>query len=168
VASTKSSCPRQIEEESGAGVPNFPKGPDHEDDTTNQRSGDVGATNLPILGLDGDGGNGIPSPSSYLNLDQREHEDEGNAQHEGDANKEDEWNAEQALVGTLSGSQVRSGRGPKKLPRGHFVITMANEVGDPEQPLISVNALKTSVGKLIRENVPVTYRFWKGKTHKEK
>jgi hypothetical protein len=90
VASTKSSYPRQIEEESGAGVPNFPKGPDHEDDTTNQRSGDAGATNLPILGLDGDGGNGIPSPSSYLNLDQREHEDEGNAQHEGDANKEDE------------------------------------------------------------------------------
>jgi hypothetical protein len=38
-----------------------------------------------------------------------------------------------------------------------------NEVGDPTQPPISVNAWKTSVGKLVRENVPVTYRFWKGK-----
>jgi hypothetical protein len=43
-----------------------------------------------------------------------------------------------------------------------------NEVGDPTQPPISVNAWKTSVGKLVRENVPVTYRFWKGKTHEEK
>jgi hypothetical protein len=34
-----------------------------------------------------------------------------------------------------------------------------NEVGDHTQPLISVNAWKTLVG----ENVPVTYRFWKGK-----
>jgi hypothetical protein len=53
MAPTKSSHPREIEEESGAGAPNFPKGPDHEDDTTNQGSGDAGATNLPILGPNG-------------------------------------------------------------------------------------------------------------------
>jgi hypothetical protein len=35
------------------------------------------------------------------------------------------------------------------------------------QPPIKVNTWKTSVGKLIRENVPATYRFWKGKKHKE-
>jgi hypothetical protein len=52
---TKSSRPRQIEEQSGSGAPNFPKGPDCEDDNTNQGSGDAGATNLPILGLDVDG-----------------------------------------------------------------------------------------------------------------
>jgi hypothetical protein len=27
---------------------------------------------------------------------------------------------------------------------------------------------KTSVGKFVRENVSVTYRFWKGKPHEEK
>jgi hypothetical protein len=69
MAPTKSSRPRQIEEASGARAPNFPKGPDHEDGTTNQGSGDARATNLPILGLDGDGDNEIPSPSSYLNLE---------------------------------------------------------------------------------------------------
>ncbi len=43
-----------------------------------------------------------------------------------------------------------------------------NEVGDPTQPPVLVNVWKTSVGKLIRENVPVMYRFWKGKKHEEK
>jgi hypothetical protein len=96
-----------------------------------------------------------------LNQDKNE-EDATNAEHEGDGNEEDEGNAEQALVGALSASQVRRGRGPNKLPSGHFVIM---EVGDPMQPPVSINAWKTSVGKLIRENVPVTYRFWKGKKH---
>jgi hypothetical protein len=80
---------------------------------------------------------------------------------------EDEGNDEQVLVGTLSPSQVRHGRGPNKLPSGHFVITTVNEVGDPTQPHVSVNTWKTSVEKLIRENIPVTYRFWKGKTHEK-
>jgi hypothetical protein len=83
-------------------------------------------------------------------------------------NEDDEGNAEQTLVGTLSTSQVRCGRGPNMLPGGSFVITAVNEVGDPTQPLVSENAWKTSVGKVIRENVPITYRFWKGKTHEEK
>jgi hypothetical protein len=39
--STKSSHPRQIEKESGARALNLPTGPDHEDDTTNQESGDA-------------------------------------------------------------------------------------------------------------------------------
>jgi hypothetical protein len=66
MAPTKSSRPRQIAEESGARVHNFPIGPDHEDGTTNQGSGDVGAPDLPILGPDHDedGDNEIPSPSS--------------------------------------------------------------------------------------------------------
>jgi hypothetical protein len=38
-----------------------------------------------------------------------------------------------------------------------------NEVGDPTEPPILVNAWKTSVGKLVRENIPITYRFWKAK-----
>jgi hypothetical protein len=83
-------------------------------------------------------------------------------------NEEDEGNAEHALVGTLSASQVRRGRGPNKLPSGHFFITVVDEVGDPRQPLILVNAWKTLVGKLARENFPVTYRFWKGRTHEKK
>jgi hypothetical protein len=56
----ESSRPRQIEEESDARAPNLPIGPNHEDDTTNQRSGDVGAPNLLIVGPDcedEDGGN---------------------------------------------------------------------------------------------------------------
>jgi hypothetical protein len=36
--------------------------------------------------------------------------------------------------------EVRHGRGPSKLPSGHFVITEVNEVGDPTQPPILVNA----------------------------
>jgi hypothetical protein len=127
---------------------------------------------LPILGPDFDdeyGDNKIPSPSSYLNLDHHENEkDATNAEHEGDVNEEVEGNIEQALVDTLSASQVRCDRGLNKLPRGCFVITVVNEVGDLTQPHISVNVWKTPVGKLVRENVPVTYRFWKGKTHEEK
>jgi hypothetical protein len=57
-----------------------------------------------------------------------------------EVNEEDEGNAEQALVGTLSASQVRRGHGPNKLPNGCFVITTVNEVGDRTQPLILVNA----------------------------
>jgi hypothetical protein len=127
---------------------------------------------LPRLGLDfddEDGDNEVHSPSSYLNLNQDENEgDATNAEHEGDANEEDEGNAEQAIVGTLLASQVRYGRGLHELPSGHFVITTVNEVVDPTQPSVSVNAWKTSVGKLVRENVPITYRFWKGKTHEKK
>jgi hypothetical protein len=179
---TKSSHPRQTEEESDVGVPNLPIGPDFENDTTNQGSGDARAPNLPI-GLDHedeDGDNENHSPSMYLNLNQdddgnaehegseNEEDDARNVEHEGDVNKEDEGNAEHALVDTLSTSQVRRGRGPNKLPSGRFVISVVNEVGDPMQPLVSVNAWKTSVAKLIRENVPVTYRFWKSKMHKEK
>jgi hypothetical protein len=103
-----------------------------------------------------------------LNLGQHENEEDAtNAEHEGDVNEEEEGNTEQALVDTLSASQVRHGRGPNKLSSGRFVIMVVNEVGDPTQPPISVNAWKTSVEKLIRENIPVTYRFWKGKTHEE-
>jgi hypothetical protein len=72
------------------------------------------------------------------------------------------------MLHALSTTQVRCGRGPNKLPSGCFVIRAANEVGDPTQPSISVNAWKTLVEKLIRENVPVTYRFWQGKTHEKK
>jgi hypothetical protein len=63
---------------------------------------------------------------------------------------------------------VRRGRGPNMLPSRRFVITTVNEVRDPTQPPVSVNAWKTSVGKLIRENVHATYRFWKGKIHEKK
>jgi hypothetical protein len=105
----------------------------------------------------------------YLKLDQHENEEDAtNVEHEGDVNEEEEGNAEQALVDTLSASQVRCGHGPNKLPSGHFVITVVNEVGDPTQPPISVNAWKTSTRKLVRENIPITYRFKKGKTHEEK
>jgi hypothetical protein len=90
-----------------------------------------------------------------------------NAEHEGNENEE-EGNVEQALVGSLSTSHVRHGRGPNKLPSGRFVITEANVVGDPTHPPVLVNAWKTSVGKLIRENVPDMYRFWKGKKHEVK
>jgi hypothetical protein len=148
MAPRKSSHPRQIEEESDAGAPNFPRGSDHEDDITNPGSGDAGAPNLPI-GLDHedeDGDNGNHSPSAYLNLNQDENEeDPRNAEHEGDENEEDEGNVEQALVGSLSASQVRCGHGLNKLPSGRFVITEVNEVGDPTQPPVSVNAWKTSV-----------------------
>jgi hypothetical protein len=168
MAPTKSSRPRQIEKESGAGVPNLPIGPDLKDDTTNQRSGDAKAPNLstgPDL-EDEDSDCEIPSPSSYLNLDQHENEEDAtnaeqalattNAEHEGDVNEEEEeGNAEQALVDTLSASQMRCGRGPNRLSSERFVIMMVSEVGDPMQPSILVNAWKTSIGKLVRENIPI-------------
>jgi hypothetical protein len=49
MALTKSSHPRQIEEESDAGAPNLPTGPDHEDVTTNHGSGDARSPNLSIV-----------------------------------------------------------------------------------------------------------------------
>jgi hypothetical protein len=150
MAPTKSSRPRQIEKESGVGAPNLPTGPDHEDDTTNQGSGDARAPNLPTGPdlEDEDGDHEIPSPSSYLNLDQHGNEEDTtnaeqtlaptNAEHEGDVNEEE--NVEQALVDTLSASQVRRGRGSNKLLSGRFIITAVNEVGDATQPAVSVNA----------------------------
>jgi hypothetical protein len=173
----KSSRPRQIEEESDARAPNLLIGSDFENDTTNQGSGDAGVPNLPIRPdhEDEDGDNENHSPRVYLNLNQDDEEDDAgnaeheggeneeddarNAEHDGDVNEEDEGNAEHALVGTLSTSQLRHARGPNKLPTGCFVITKVNEIGYPTQPLVLVNAWKTSVGKLVRENVSVTYRF---------
>jgi hypothetical protein len=134
---------RQIEEESGVGAPNLPIGPDHEDDTTNQGSGDARVPNL-LIGTDHedeDGDNESHSPSTYLNLNQDENEEDArNAEHEDDENEEGEGNAEQALVDALSASQVRRGRGSNKLLSGCFVITEVNEVGEPTQPPVSVNA----------------------------
>jgi hypothetical protein len=150
-------------------VPNFSVGLDHEDDTTNEGSGYAGVPNLPIVEPYYDGDNKNYSPSTYLKLNQDENkEDATNAEHEGDGNEENEGNAELALVGTLSATQVRRGRGPNMLSSGRFVITEVNEVGDPTQPPILVNAWKTSAGKLLRENFPITYRFWKDKKHEEK
>jgi hypothetical protein len=144
MAPAKSSHPRKIEEESDSAAPNLPIGPDHDDDTTNQGSGDTGAPNLSILGLDHedkDGDNENHSPSTYLNLNQDENEEDAtNVEHEGDENEEDEGNAEQALVGALSASQVRRGHCLNKLPNRCFVITEVNEVGDPTQPPALVNA----------------------------
>jgi hypothetical protein len=84
----------------------LPIGPDYEDYTTNQGSGDAEAPNLPILGPDHedeDGDNESHSPSTYLNLKEDENkEDATNAEHEGDGNEEDVGNVEQALVGALS------------------------------------------------------------------
>jgi hypothetical protein len=79
MAPTKSSCPRQIEEESDAGAPNLPIGLDHEDGASNQGSGDAGASNLPIVGPNHeneDGDNECHSPSIYLNLNQDENEED--------------------------------------------------------------------------------------------
>jgi hypothetical protein len=73
MARTKSSRPRQTEEESDVGEPNLSIGPYHENDTTNQESGDTKAHNLPILGPDHedeDGDNKSHNPSTYLNFNQ--------------------------------------------------------------------------------------------------
>jgi hypothetical protein len=66
----------------------LPTGPDFENDTTNQGSGDAGAPNLPI-GLDHedeDGDNENHSPSMYLNMNQ----DDARNEHEGGENEEDD------------------------------------------------------------------------------
>jgi hypothetical protein len=115
-------------------------GSDHEDDITNQGSDDAGVANLLILGPnyeDEDGDNENHSSSVYLNFNQ---DDARNVEHEGDENEEDERNHKQSLVGALSASQVRRGRGPNKLTSGHFVIMAVNEVGDRTQSSVLVNA----------------------------
>jgi hypothetical protein len=60
-------------------------GPDHEDGTSNQGSGDEGAPNLLIVGPDyedKDGDNESHSPTIYLNLNQDENEEDAtNAKH---------------------------------------------------------------------------------------
>jgi hypothetical protein len=144
MALTKSSCPRKIEEESDARVPNLPIGLDHEDGTSNHGSGDVGAPNLPIVGPDHedkDGDNESHSLSIYLNLNQDESEEDAtNAEQEGNENEEDDGNVEQALVSSISALQVRCGHCLNKLSSGHFVITEVNEVRDLMQLPILVNA----------------------------
>jgi hypothetical protein len=105
MAPTKSSHPRQTEEDSDAAAPNLPIGPDHENGTSNQGSGD-GAPNVPIVGPDRegeDGDNKSYSPSIYLNLNQDENEEDAtNAEHDANENEEDEGNAKQALVGPFA------------------------------------------------------------------
>jgi hypothetical protein len=89
---TKSSRPRQIEEESDVGAPNLPIGPYYDDDTTNQGSGDTEAPNFPIgpNHEDEDGYNGSHSPTDNLNLNRdKNEEDARNVEHEGDGNEED-------------------------------------------------------------------------------
>jgi hypothetical protein len=98
----KSSCQRQIEEESDAGAPNFPIRLDHENDTANQGSDDAGAPNLSIGPdhEDGYGDNRSYSPSAYLNLNQDENEEDArNAEYESDDNEEDKGNVEQSSSG---------------------------------------------------------------------
>jgi hypothetical protein len=60
-------------------------GPNHEDGTSNQGSGDEGAPNLLIVGPDHedkDGDNESHSPTIYLNLNQDENEEDAtNAKH---------------------------------------------------------------------------------------
>ena len=41
------------------------------------------------------------------------------------------------------------------------VIHELNAAGDPSQPEIALAPYRTTIGVIVRENVPVTYKSWK-------
>jgi hypothetical protein len=92
------------------------------------------------------GDDGSHSPGDFLNLNQ--HEDDTEAEEN---------------VATQTTTYVRRGRGPNRMPSRWHVITKVNDAREPTKPTASVNTSTTSLGKVVREKMIITYRLWKSK-----
>ena len=66
---------------------------------------------------------------------------------------------------TSAPSSKEGGRGPSKvpaLPAGQrFIIHALTAAGDPSEPVSTIAPYRTSIGVIVRENVPITYKSWK-------
>jgi hypothetical protein len=49
------------------------------------------------------------------------------------------------------------------MPSWQYVITHIGDAREPTKPTASVNVWTTTLGKVIREKVAITYRLWKSK-----
>ncbi|KAG2629994.1 hypothetical protein PVAP13_3KG472402 [Panicum virgatum] len=90
-------------------------------------------------------GGGDGSPSEYLNLNQN---DEAPAQTE-----------EETTISAAS----RAKRGRNKMPKGRSLITELDELGEPVAPVKVMGPYKSAIGVVVKENVPITYRYWNAK-----
>ena len=62
-----------------------------------------------------------------------------------------------------SGSRAVSKRGRSKLPKGRFMILEVDPTGEPCEPVSVLGPYKTAIGVLVRDFIPIKYRFWVGK-----
>ncbi|XP_039787539.1 uncharacterized protein LOC120653952 [Panicum virgatum] len=90
-------------------------------------------------------GGGDGSPSEYLNLNQND---------EAPAQTEEE---------TTTSAAGRAKRGRNKMPKGRSLITELDELGEPVAPVKVMGPYKSAIGVVVKENVPITYRYWNAK-----
>lgn len=64
--------------------------------------------------------------------------------------------------GTTSSSKKRHGkRRPKAKLEGRFIITEVDDEGMPVAPRENVVTLISHIGALVRDNIPISFQFWK-------
>ncbi|KAG2584011.1 hypothetical protein PVAP13_6KG256506 [Panicum virgatum] len=90
-------------------------------------------------------GGGDGSPSEYLNHNQND---------EAPAQTEEE---------TTTSAAGRAKRGRNKMPKGRSLITELDELGEPVAPVKVMGPYKSAIGVVVKENVPITYRYWNAK-----
>ena len=61
-----------------------------------------------------------------------------------------------------SNKKGRGKRGPKKKLEGHFIIEEVSEEGTPLGPPEIVKKLINHIGDRVRDNIPISFWYWKG------
>jgi len=49
------------------------------------------------------------------------------------------------------------------MPKGRFTITEVDQAGEPIEPIKILGPYKTAIGCIVRDTIPIKYRFWKSK-----
>ena len=62
---------------------------------------------------------------------------------------------------TSSTKKPRGKRGPKAKLEGRFIITEVSAEGKPIAPHENVVKLINHIGALVRDNIPISFRYWK-------
>ena len=62
----------------------------------------------------------------------------------------------------MSSKKPRGKRGPKAKLEGRFIITEVSDEGMPLAPHDKVVKLINHIGALVRDNIPISFRYWKG------
>ena len=64
---------------------------------------------------------------------------------------------------TTTSAAGRAKRGRNKMPKGRSLITELDELGEPVAPVKVMGPYKSAIGVVVKENVPITYRYWNAK-----
>ena len=56
-----------------------------------------------------------------------------------------------------------SKRGRNKMPKGRSLITKLDELGEPIAPIKVMGPYKSAIGVVVKQNVPITYRYCNAK-----